>query len=155
MAHRRLDIIERLLVLRTATFSSRAPVQALASLAHVAEQRVYGPGQRLFERGQPAEALYVLLSGRVLVTHTEPEVTAIFVPIRLVGGLAALGYDEHFYSATAITASTALALPKEEFFDVMEDHFGLVRAVLAYDSRERERVLRLRQGRTSRSAAAT
>jgi hypothetical protein len=143
-----LNTIERLLVLRSTAFSTRAPVQALANLASPAEQRQYSPGEPVFRRGQPSRALYVLLTGRVRVTCDAPRVEAMFEPIRLIAGLAAVGYEEHFYDAVAVTAVTALALPKEELFDVMEDHFGLTRAILAYTSQERERVMKLRQSRT-------
>jgi CRP-like cAMP-binding protein len=144
-----LNIIERLLALRATRFVRSAPVQALASLAHLASQRSFVAGEPLFRAGDGADDLHVLVAGKVRVRREKPKVNALFLPVRLVAGLATLGFDQHRYEAVAETDVTTLSIAKEDLFDVAEDHFGLARALFAYSSLERERVMALRQERAS------
>jgi hypothetical protein len=78
----------------------------------------------------------------------------LFLPVRLVAGAAALGYEMHQYEALAETDVTTLCIAKEDLFDVAEDHFGLARALFAFSSLERERIMDLRQARASERAKA-
>jgi CRP-like cAMP-binding protein len=147
-------MIERLLALRTTTFVKRASVQALASLAKLAKLCSFSAGERLFEVGRPALDLHILVAGSVRVERLEPTVNVQFLPVRLVAGLAALGYEHHRYQATAEVDCATLAITKEDLFDVAEDHFSLARAIFAYSSLERERIMKLRQERSAVALAA-
>ena len=150
----KLNTIERLLALRATRFVSRAPIQALASLAQLARQRTFPSGTALFQIGDPANDLFVVVAGTVRVSRSSPAVDHSFLPVRLVAGAAALGYEQHYYDAIAESDVTTLAIAKEDLFDVAEDHFGLARALFAYSSLERERIMNLRQARGSLHPAA-
>jgi hypothetical protein len=150
----KLNTIERLLALRATRFVQRAPIQALASLAQLATQRTFSAGEALFRVGDPAPDLHVLVAGAVRVRRESPPVEHLFLPVRLVAGAAALGYEMHQYEALAETDVTTLCIAKEDLFDVAEDHFGLARALFAFSSLERERIMDLRQARASERAKA-
>ena len=149
-----LNTIERLLALRATRFVQRAPIQALASLAQLSERQTFARGSTLFRIGDPAPDLHVLVAGSVRVHRPSPAVEASFSPVRLLAGAAALGYEEHYYEAIAETDVTTLRIAKEDLFDVAEDHFGLARALFAYSSLERERVMDLRQVRAPKAAVS-
>jgi CRP-like cAMP-binding protein len=77
----------------------------------------------------------------VLARHT-PRLVARFGPASVVGGSAALGDAERFYTARALSDSVLLRIREEDFFDVMEDHFDLARSVLAFMAEQRDHVTR-------------
>lgn len=138
-----LELMDRVLVLRRCEVFTRTPVQALVTLAKHVEIERFAPGETLFAAGDAAPHLRLLAAGRVRVERAEPQVTARFGPGELLLRQAALGADQHAYTAIAETATTALRLSKEDLFDVAEDHFSLIGSLFSYLGRENERTRRL------------
>jgi hypothetical protein len=64
-----------------------------------------------------------------------------FGPGTWVGGLASLGEPILAWEAHAVTPVRALALHLEDYLELMEEHFDLVRSALAELARLREIVL--------------
>lgn len=148
-----LELLERLLVLRRSELCVRAPVQALVSLAIHAEGEVWAPGEVLFREGDTNAHLRFVAAGRLEATRAQPRVVGAFGPGALVLGSAALGQERHLYQVTAQTPAVTIRLLKEDYWDVMEDHFALAGATFAFFGRENERTrilaaARAREGRT-------
>ena len=94
-------------------------VAALACPAH------YGPGKRIYERGDEADDIYVIVSGRV--EHVfGPEISAQESLKRMgrggVFGWAGLllGQTRRFASATAIEPTEVLRIPTEDLVKALE-----------------------------------
>jgi CRP-like cAMP-binding protein len=138
-----LELMDRVLVLRRCEIFTRTPVQALVTLAKHVEVEHFAPGEPLFAAGDPAPHLRLLAAGHVRIERAEPVVTARFGPGELLLRQAALGADQHAYTAIAETATVALRLSKEDLFDVAEDHFSLIGSLFAYLGRENERTRRM------------
>ena len=149
-----LNTLERLLALRSTRFFMRAPVQAIASLAKLVEQRHFEPEETLFQLGDAADELHILIRGTARVERDIPTVVADFHPIRVVAGLAAFGHDHHQYRAVAKSRVDTLVLRKDDLFDVAEDQFELARSLFAHIAVERERTMQARQSRRSMSRFA-
>lgn len=104
--------------------------QRVAGLATLAEAE---KGTVLWNAGDPADTLTVLVHGRVkIVRHADAGdvILEIFSPGEAVGVVAV--YNQIPYPATAIALepSTLLRLPRRDWFDLLERDPGFTRAFL-------------------------
>jgi CRP-like cAMP-binding protein len=136
-----LNLVERLTVLTDIPTLRGAGVQALADLAAVAGEVVFEQGDLVVERDTPPERAYVVFDGQVEVSRFAPDTIETYGPGTLVFGAAALGIRSPVAEARATARTRALALGVEEVFDLMEEHFDLVRSALASLAADRERLL--------------
>ncbi len=136
-----LNQVERALTLRAVPALSGAGVQALMDLARLASDVAIEPGGLVFEAGRRRH-LYVVARGLVRARRrAEPAFEAEFAPGTLVGGLGALAGLEEHDEARALEPSVLVTLEREDYFDLMEDHFDMVRSALTALIDERERLL--------------
>ena len=128
---------DRILALRQASFLRRAGMQAVASLAAVAETSILKASQSLFEIGNDGETFFVLASGVVELTHASG-LRFMHDAGDLIGGPAAFCNTLPSYSARAESDAIVLRIPQQEFYDQAEEHARLLRGVLAYLATELE-----------------
>lgn len=84
----------------------------------------YGKGERIFERGDPSEALYVVLSGKVNIYEKTDgdEITVDEIgPERSFGELSLLLETTHRRSAEVVEDAEILVLPAGTFRQLLED----------------------------------
>lgn len=137
-----LDVYDRILALRRVPFLRPAGMQAIASLAAVAEGVALRRGQVLFERGEQQEHLYMVARGNIelsadhgfRVQHTAGD---------LIGGPAAMCRGLPAYSARAESDAVVLRISEQDFYDQAEEHPGLTRGTLAFLVSELEPLLQL------------
>lgn len=140
-----LDTFDKILALRRATFLGSAGMQAIVSLASVAEPVLLGEGQPLFELGAAGENLYVLVRGSVELTapggfryqHRRGD---------LIGAAAAFCRALPGYAARALSESSVLCIAEQDFYDQAEEHARLTRGTLKYLVSELEPLLELGGG---------
>lgn len=134
-----LELLGKLRVLRHSDLCRRAPVQALVSLAIHGEEERWEPGQVLLSEGELNPHLRLVASGRLEATREQPLVRAAFGPGALLLGCSAIGYAESQYRVTAATPAMTVRVLKEDFYDVMEDHFPLAGSAFSFFGVENER----------------
>ena len=135
-----LETYDKILALRRANFLASAGMQAIASLAAVAEPVSLKQGQMLFELGAHDDNLYVLVRGSVdlsadggfLYHHRRGD---------LIGGAAAFCRALPGYSARAVSDATVLRIAEQDFYDQAEEHGRLTRGTLKYLVSELEPLL--------------
>jgi CRP-like cAMP-binding protein len=134
---RRLNLVERILLLREASIFAQASIQTLTILAEFATELRTAKGDVLPSREGTESRLIVIASGQIAVSLTDHGPDARFGRGSLVNGSGALnpalGYEGH-----AVTAALAISLSLEDYFDVMVEHFGLARSALRALSDELE-----------------
>jgi CRP-like cAMP-binding protein len=135
-----LPLYEKVLVLRDAQLFEHAGVQAVASLAQVADELELEAGALLFGVGEVQRTQYVVARGLIELRRGQ-EFVARCGPLTLVGAAAALSDQLGAYSATALSASLVLRIRAEDYYDQAEEHPELTRAALAYLAIERERMM--------------
>lgn len=141
-----LETYDKILALRQASFLRRAGMQAIASLAAVAETAVLRTGEMLFDLGNSGEDFFVVASGLVELsngtgfhfTHDAGDV---------VGGPAAFCNGLPSYRAVAQAPSSVLRIPQQEFYDQAEEHGRLLRGTLAFLALELEALQTASSGR--------
>jgi CRP-like cAMP-binding protein len=148
-----LDTYDKILALRRAPFLGSAGMQAVASLASVAEPLFLSRGQALFEPGSHVEHLYIVVRGHVLISSGE-DFRLNHGPGDLIGGAAALCRALADYGARAATDAVVLRIAEQDFYDQAEEHPRLTRGTLAYLVGELEPLLQLDEGVEQVPAAA-
>jgi CRP-like cAMP-binding protein len=136
-----LDIVERLAVLMHMPPLRSAGVQPVSDLAAASEEVVFSTGERLFERGVARERIFVLIDGRVEASRESPRVSWRGGPGQMVCGTVSFAEAGSHWEARAVTRTRALAFGIDDWFDVMEENFEMVRATLAALAVERERLV--------------
>lgn len=103
-------------------------------IAAVAQIRAYERGDRVFEEGDPSDVFFVVIAGRIKVYKHAPNghdiILEMFGPGGPLGAVAAYEARPYPASASAIEPSTCLLIPRQAFFQLLEQHPTLVRGLL-------------------------
>lgn len=132
-----LETYDKILALRQAPFLRKAGMQAIASLAAVADAKLLQAGQSLFEIGNDGEDFFIVAAGLIQLVHGSG-LRFTHDAGDVVGGPAAFCNALPSYAAVATTPSIVLCIPQQEFYDQAEEHGRLVRGTLAFLASELE-----------------
>jgi CRP-like cAMP-binding protein len=148
-----LETYDKILALRRAPFLRSAGMQAIASLATVAEAVSLKRGQALFEAGAAPESLYIVARGSLELTSAS-DFRLQQTAGDLVGGAAALCRALSSYAARALSDTLVLRISEQDFYDQAEEHARLTRGTLAYLVGELEPLLQVDDAAPQAVAAA-
>ncbi len=137
-----LQTYEKILVLRRASFLRSAGMQAIASLATVAETVQLTSGQTLFEQGSSEDNLYIVARG-VIELSADADFRLPQGAGELIGGPAALCRALPDYVARAVGDCVVLRITEQDFYDHAEEHARLTRGTLAFLVSELEPLLQI------------
>ena len=132
-----LETYDKILALRQAPFLRKAGMQAIASLAAIAETKVLQAGQSLFEIGNDGEDFFIVATGVIELVHGSG-LRFTHDAGDVVGGPGAFCNALPSYAALATAPSLVLRIPQQEFYDQAEDHGRLLRGTLAFLASELE-----------------
>ncbi|HEY9213231.1 MAG TPA: cyclic nucleotide-binding domain-containing protein [Ancylobacter sp.] len=102
--------------------------EGLRVIAISAESHALGPGEVLFSEGQPADAAYVVMTGRLALSRedpafaTRPGHSAVVGPGALLGELALITETKRPCTATALEACVLLRVPRIIFMRTVESY---------------------------------
>ena len=130
MNARRLDRLERLVVLVDTPLLRGAGVQTLSDLAGVSEEASFEAGDDLFVAGARRDRVHIIVAGEVEAHRENPRVEWRGGPGEIVCDVASLGETEVAWGARAVTRVRTLAFRFEDWLDLMEEHFEMVRSTL-------------------------
>jgi CRP-like cAMP-binding protein len=103
-------------------------------IAAVSQIRAYERGDGVFEEGDPSDFFFVVITGRIKVFKHAPNgndlILEMFGPGGPLGAVAAYESRPYPASASALEASTCLLIPRQAFFQLLEQHPSLVRGLL-------------------------
>lgn len=150
-----LGFVERMLLLRGVPLFAGAEVQALTNLAELATEVSYAAGELLVERDQPSESMFVVVSGEVTAARADSARVQRFGPGMLVFRYAAASPKDLGYDARADTPTRALRIAREDYYDVMEEHFALARSSMRALAAEREVLVNEKERRAGNVSRTT
>ena len=116
-------------------------IETLADLAVLANEVAFEPGDLVWSRGEAPDRAYVVFDGEIEASRESPSFVRRFGPGMLVLGTPSLGGLAPVWEARARTRAHALSFRLDESLDLMEEHFDMVRSVLASMAKERELLL--------------
>jgi CRP-like cAMP-binding protein len=133
-----MTVLDRLGVLMDVPLLRGAGVQVLSDLASVAEEVHYHPGDAIVSRGKRQDRFVVIVTGDVEASREGPRVTWRGGPGQIVCDVAWLADTAPAWRARASTSVRALVFRVEDWFDLLEEHFEMVRSTLLALARQRE-----------------
>lgn len=135
-----LDIVQRAALLMQTPVFRGVGVQPVSDLAAAAEELQFSAGEHLFERDS-CDRVFVIIDGRIEADRRDPLVTWHGGPGQIVCETVCFGGVASSWEARAVTRTRALSFGIDDWFDVLQENFEMVRATLATFARERERLL--------------
>ena len=123
-----LTTIEKIIFLKSVDIFEHATVEQLGRIAGLTEEVHFEPGETIFEEGQPGDAFYLLLSGRVFLDRNGNT----FLEIKekeAFGTLDVLDFRPRAVTAKAVDHVRALKLNGQEFHDLLSLDIEMVEAV--------------------------
>lgn len=114
-------------LLAATDFFANATPQLLAALAANGHERPLVRGDILFNEGDPAEALYLVISGRLAIAIANPidhreTVVSLMEPGDLFGEMSMLDDGARSAMARALEPSVVLAIPYTAVLDVLRQN---------------------------------
>ena len=129
MEQRRLATIEKVIFLKSVDIFSHATVEELGRVAALTEEVHFEPGETIFRQGEPTDAIYLILAGRVTI-ESNGRVVREVTDRQAFGTVAALDRNPAVHTLKAVDAVHALKLSAQDFDDILSVDFECVRSVL-------------------------
>ena len=143
-----LSTVEKVIILKGVSIFSETPDNILAEVAHALEEVEVTDGESIFEKGDPGDSMYILVSGKVRV-HDGAHILNTLAEGDVFGEMALLDPEPRVASVTAEEDSVLLRLDQDVFYDLMTDRSEVARGIIQVLShRLRERVRDINELRT-------
>jgi CRP-like cAMP-binding protein len=126
---RRLSTLEKVLFLKSVDLFEHAVIEELGRIAELTQEIDSEVGETIFREGEPVDAIYLVLKGRVAVEKNGVKVREVGEK-QAFGLVAALDIAPAAHSIRAIEPLHALKLDILDFHDILSQDYELVRAVL-------------------------
>jgi CRP-like cAMP-binding protein len=123
-----LTTIEKVIFLKSVDIFEHATVEQLGRIAGLTEEARFESGQTIFEEGEPGDALYLVLSGRVLIERNGITIREINERDAF-GTLEVLDFHPRAATAKAVEPVRALKLKGQDFHDLLSLDIEMVEAV--------------------------
>jgi CRP/FNR family transcriptional regulator, nitrogen oxide reductase regulator len=121
-------------LLRTTPIFSRLSASDRHTIAGVSRVQQFEKGTSIFQQGEPSDAFYAIVTGRVKIFKMTPAgkdlILEIFGPGDPLGAVAVYMERPFPASATALEDTTCVIIPRTEFFRLLESQPSLVRGLL-------------------------
>ena len=129
MEQRRLATVEKVIFLKSVDIFSHATIEELGRVAALTEEVHFEPGETIYREGEPTDAIYLILTGRVVVEGNGDVVREIREK-QAFGTVAALDRNPAVHTVKAIDPVYALKLNAQDLQDMLSLDFELVQAVI-------------------------
>jgi CRP-like cAMP-binding protein len=123
-----LPQIEKVLLLRGATLFSHCNAEAVVRIASIAVERRFEPGDDIYAVGDAADALYFVVSGKVMVEPSD-DGTRSLGPRDTFGVQEILSGRLRGARARATESTVTLAIEADDFFDLLSHDIEIVKAL--------------------------
>jgi len=120
--------IEKVLLLRAAGLFSHCNAEAVVRIASIAAERRFDAGDAIYRAGDPADALYLVVSGSVDVAESDDGRRAIG-PRGTFGVHEILSGRLRTTRARALEPTVTLAIEADDFFDLLSHDIEIVKAL--------------------------
>jgi hypothetical protein len=129
-----LSTLERVIILKTAGIFAETPDEVLAEIAAIADESEASAGQTIFEKGDPGNSLYVIVSGKVRV-HDQERFFNFLGEREIFGEMAVLDPEPRSASVTSVEDTYLLRVDQQALFEVMDDRPEVARGIIRVLSR--------------------
>ena len=120
--------IDKVLVLRDVSLFKSIPHEALGSVAMLLTDRRAVPGEKIFEKGDLGDCLYVIASGRVRV-HDGDRTFKVLDARNFFGELSLLDAEPRSASVSAVEQTHLFRLGQSDFYSLLSEQPNITRAI--------------------------
>lgn len=125
-----LTVLEKVKLLLSIDILAQSTSEELAYIAAIAEEEEYPPGAVIFRAGDPADAMFVVLAGRIQMLREGSGGLELEVgPAEAIGAWALFDDQPRALTAAALDACRLLRIDREEFFELLSDHVGITQGI--------------------------
>ncbi len=124
-----LTPVERVLILKGADLLRDAGPRHLLALANVAREIEIFEGDRIYGEEDPAEALYIVVEGRVVLLTGERKMSEVG-PGEAFGTWSLVDDSARGHRAECVQDGLALALQRDEFYDIAAGDLTLLQELV-------------------------
>lgn len=117
-----MPIPDKILHLKKVDIFRNMSVNELAAIASITEQVVYPAGHIMFQEGDPAEAMYMVIAGEITAYKDETDTPEVFKPGDSIGGVALLTDDDRLSSARTSQETSLLMIHKHDFLEIVREY---------------------------------
>lgn len=123
-----MTTIERVLLLQNVELFAGVTTEQLSFIATIAEEISADPGALLYNEGDAATGLYVVIAGMIAIGRGKDTIERIG-PNGSFGVWALFDDEARLTRAEATESSRLLFVPREEFYDVLSDHVEITQTI--------------------------
>lgn len=123
-----LTTIEKVIFLKSVDIFKHATIEELGGVAALTEEIFFKPGETIFREGDPVDAIYLVLQGRVAAERNGQTVREVREK-QAIGTVGALDLGPAIHTVKAIGPVHALKLNAQDLHDILSLDFELVRAI--------------------------
>jgi CRP-like cAMP-binding protein len=121
--------VEKVMFLQNVEVFTAVSTEHLAYVAAIAEEVSYLQNETVYQLGQPSDALYLVLEGKIRL-HRDDEEIATAGPKEAFGTWALFDDEPRLTTATAAEDTRLLRIDREDFLELLSDHTEINQAVL-------------------------
>lgn len=121
--------IEKVAILRKVAIFAATPDHVLASVAQIAYEETFEPGQVIMNEGDFGDFMYIVVDGQVRVHRGDQTIITLDAGDS-VGELAVLDPEPRSASVSASTDTMLFRIDKEPFDEVMADRPEIAQGVI-------------------------
>ena len=123
-----LTTIEKVIFLKSVDIFKHATIEELGGVAALTEEIRFKPGETIFREGDPVDAIYLVLQGRVAAERNGQTVREVGEK-QAIGTVGALDLGPAIHTVKAMAPVHALKLNAQDLHDILSLDFELVRAI--------------------------
>lgn len=135
-----ISSLEKVIILKTVPLFANTPDNVLAQVADIMQEVHLDAFEKLFEKGDIGDSLYIIVSGQVKA-HDKGVIYNLLNDRDVFGEMAALDPAPRSASITAIRDTHLLRLGQTALYEIMDLHSEVGQAIIEVLSRRlRERI---------------
>ena len=123
-----LTIVEKVLFLQNVDIFNHATTEELAFIGSIAREVEKPKGAMVFKEDEPADGMYLVVSGRVRLHKGHREILTVESQ-QAFGTWALFDTEPRLMTATALEDVLLLKIEQEEFYDLLSDHIEITQSV--------------------------
>jgi hypothetical protein len=124
-----LSTIEKVIILKSVRIFAETPDEILAEVAQVLEEVEYNQDEKVFEKGDLGDSMYIIIDGKVRV-HDQDNTLNFLEERDVFGEMALLDPEARVASVTAVEDTRLLRLDQEPFFELMQERIEVARGII-------------------------
>ncbi|UCE18896.1 MAG: cyclic nucleotide-binding domain-containing protein [Gemmatimonadota bacterium] len=138
-----LTTVERVIFLQEIDIFEYTSTEDLAHIAAITDEIEIGPDQVIYREGDPPDAMYIVIEGRVSLTREGQGVIENAKHKDYFGTWALFDDELRKFTAVTLEQSRLLKIEKEDFIDLIADHVQITQGILKAMAKRQRRLIEI------------